>query len=204
MNISKRYNKKVSKEILKKQLNKLLLSMAILAIVFIINNINTTYTNKATSTIKTTLNYKVNLNDKRIKDFQKAVTTFNIINITDNYDTPIQGTLHRKHSSNQEGIDIIAYEEFVKSVSSGEVIEVNKKNTGIEVKILHGDIKSVYSRMEKVSVKEGEKVSKGYIIGSMGDISRKNIYLQFEMWKDNKPIDPLEYIKINDKTPLSY
>ena len=204
MNINKRYRKNLSKNIYKKQFIKLFISILIILLVLLINNINTAYTKKGITIIKKTLNYELDMNDKRIKDIKKAVTALSIKVSDEKYSTPIQGTLYKKYSEDDNGIDIIAYEEFVKSIGNGEVIEVNKKSNGIEIKVLHGDIKAIYSKLEKVNVKKGEKIIKGHILGSMGDVSKKNKQLHFEMWKDNKSLNPLEYLESNNKTPLSY
>lgn len=192
----------------KKQHRKLLLKISLSIIILLslitIKKVDTTYTNETIRIVKKTLNYEFKINDKKIKEFKKVVATFSTVNTTNNYSIPIQGTLYKKYSEDNEGIDIIAYEEYVKSIAEGKVVNVTKKSTGIDVKIVHDEITSVYSKMEKVNVKKGEKVLKGHIVGSMGDVSSKNKKLHFQIWKNDKATNPLEYIEVNDKKPLSY
>ena len=202
--MNRRYRRKLSKKTYKNLLIKVSISIFILLLVAGSNYIDSKITNEFTDIVTKTMNYDLKLNDKRILNLKKAITSFNVIHESQEYTTPIEGTLYKKYSENKTGIDVLVYEEFVKSIGVGEVISVNEKDKGIEIKILHGDIEAVYFNMEKSNVKKGEKVLKGHIIGSMGDVSKKNKYFHFEIWKDKERVDPLEYIKSNDKTPLSY
>ena len=185
-------------------LRKTILSVVILLLVMISNNIDTEWTNKFSLVVRETLDYDLKLNDKRILNAVKVITAFNIVTDTDEYISPIQGTLYKKFNDTKTGIDVLVYEEFVKPIGSGEIINVAKKKDGLQAVVSHGHIKSVYSKMEKSNVKKGEKVSKGHIIGSMGELSKENKYLHFEIWENDLRVDPLTYIKINDKIPLSY
>lgn len=189
---------------MKKIYKKMIWSSIILSIIILSNNIDSFYTNEFIEIVEKTINYNLKLNDKRLIDLKDAITTFNITTESKEYITPIEGTIYKKYSKDHKGIDVLVYEEFVKAINFGEVIRVDEKQDGIEVLISHGEINAVYSNMNKSNVKKGEKIVKGHIVGSMGDISKKDKYFYFEIWKDKLRIDPLEYIKTNNKTPLSY
>ena len=190
--------------IMRKTYKKISISIALLITVILSNNIDSAYTNRFMDIVRQTINYDLKLNDKRLIGLKDAITSFNVTTESKEYITPIEGTLYKKYSEKHQGIDVLVYEEFVKSINTGEVIKVEEKAEGTEVLISHGEITAVYSNMEKSNVVKGEKIVRGHIVGSMGDVSKKNKYFYFEMWKDKSRIDPLEYIKTNDKTPLSY
>jgi hypothetical protein len=58
--------------------------------------------------------------------------------------------------------------------------------------------------MENVQVKKGQKVKKGDIIGYMGDSGNAyGKHLHFEVWKDNKRINPTFYLT-QDFLSISY
>lgn len=202
--MNRKYRRKLSKKTYKKLLIKIGVSIFMFLLVAISSYIDSEVTNQFTEVITKTINYDLKLNDKRVLNLKKTITSFNVIPESKEYKTPIEGTFYKRYSESKSGIDILVYEEFVKSIGVGEVISVDEKEKGFDVKVSHGDIEAVYSNIEKSNVKKGERVLKGHIIGSMGDISKKNKYFHFEIWKDNKNVDPLEYIKTNDKTPLSY
>lgn len=202
--MNKKYRDRLAMTTYKRQLSKSMWSIMIFFIVMTSNNIDSEWTNKFSLAVRKTLDYDLRLNDKRILKMVKTITAFNIVTDSDEYMSPIQGTLYKKFNDTKTGIDVLVYEEFVKSVGSGEIIRVAEKDDGLEVVISHGNLKSVYGRMKKSNVKKGEKVTKGHIIGSMGEVTKENKYLHFEMWENKSRVDPLTYIKVNDKIPLSY
>lgn len=99
----------------------------------------------------------------------------------------------------EEGDNVFAaYDGTVESVSYN-VLEGNK------VVIDHGEgIKSIYySLNEDNLVTEGETVTKGQTIGTMGITATKQMSegpnVQFIVTEDEKIIDPYEYLDIGDK-----
>lgn len=100
------------------------------------------------------------------------------------------------------GIDYAAEEgEKVNSVWDGTVHRVYKDMLwGYSVEIKHsGDIFSVYRNLKKnILVKEGEKVSKGQAIASVGSSAavekREKPHLHFELWTGGETINPESYI----------
>ncbi len=105
------------------------------------------------------------------------------------------------------GIDIAAdIGTPVKAAMEGTVTEVisNDPKLGIVVIIDHGGgIKSLYGNLNSdKSTKKGTHVKKGQVIGAVGKTAPYEIedppHLHFEVLKDNKNIDPQQYLpKIN-------
>jgi len=85
----------------------------------------------------------------------------------------------------------------LKAIFAGKVIFAGyKKGYGNMIIIDHGmDYYSVTSRIEKISVKEGDIIGEGDVIGTAGDIAtlfEKGLY--FEIRHGTEPVDPLEWI----------
>lgn len=102
-----------------------------------------------------------------------------------------------------EGIDIVAdIATPVKAIESGEVIEVkNDPRYGYIVIIDHGQgYESIYCNLSTLDmVTIGKKVDKGQVISGVGNTSlfeiKDNPHLHFELIKDGKIVNPVEYIK---------
>ena len=100
------------------------------------------------------------------------------------------------------GVDYQADEGTdVTSVWDGTVQKVYKDMLwGYTVEILHdGNIYSVYKNLKKgISVKEGDMVKKGQVIGKVGNSAavekREEPHLHFELWTNGEPINPESYI----------
>lgn len=102
-----------------------------------------------------------------------------------------------------EGIDIAAdIASPVKAIESGEVIEVkNDPRYGYIVIIDHGQgYESIYCNLSTLDmVTIGKKVNKGQVISGVGNTAlfeiKDNPHLHFELIKDGKIVNPVEYIK---------
>ena len=111
---------------------------------------------------------------------------------------PINGTMEYHRGIDIEaniGIPIIA-------VMDGEVIEGGEEYTyGKYLKINHGNgLVTVYANCSKLIVKRGQKVKKGDIIGRVGETKdSQNPHLHFEIIKDGKAVNPLDYIDVPQK-----
>lgn len=129
------------------------------------------------------------------------------------------------YSNNHSGIDLVGENYTIDSIichSDGVIIEIqdgltNKKgSTGIisygnYLKIDHQNgYKTLYAHMGKgIPFKKGDKVKKGQVIGIMSDSGNAyGKHLHFEVYKNNKRVNPQEYINKdfsnNDVSILKY
>ena len=100
------------------------------------------------------------------------------------------------------GIDIKAKRGTpVCASESGTIDSITETaNKGIEITIVHkDDYKTVYSNLStKEMVKVGQKVEKGRVISGIGNIASFEYsepdHLHFEIYKNNKPINPLDVL----------
>lgn len=108
------------------------------------------------------------------------------------------------------GIDIVGYKsqlDYIVAHSDGTVVEYRNNyattdktgnSYGNYVKIKHNDgYYTLYAHMgyKTVTVKKGDTVKKGQVIGYMGNTGySKGGHLHFEVWKDGNRINPTPYI----------
>ncbi len=92
------------------------------------------------------------------------------------------------------GIDIITNpNESIKVIFDGEVVglrHINGYNWMAIVK--HGDYYTVYSKMVKVNISKGDKLTRGQIIGSTAE----NGHFHFEIWHKKIKLNPAKWVKI--------
>ncbi len=98
-----------------------------------------------------------------------------------------------------KGINIQAVPgQAVMAARSGRVVfySANLGNYGKTLIIDHGDgLRSVYSRVAEISVRPGENVQRGALVGRVGNCTKdKNSYLHFEIRKGALPQNPLFYL----------
>jgi hypothetical protein len=115
-----------------------------------------------------------------------------------------------KYSNNHQAIDLVGINHTLDSITShsdGVVVMIqtgrknNKGSTGNEsygnfIKIKHNNnFYTLYAHLEYVTVKLNDSVKKGQIIGYMGDSGNAyGKHLHFEVWKNNKRINPTSYL----------
>ena len=100
------------------------------------------------------------------------------------------------------GIDIIAKQGTpVKASESGKIVEISSnEQEGIKIIIEHKDgYKTVYSNLSTTKmVQEGQNITKGQTISGIGKTAtfeyEESDHLHFEMYKDEKTINPLNII----------
>ena len=96
------------------------------------------------------------------------------------------------------GIDIAAeFGQDVKAISHGVVTAITwVRGMGNVVIINHfGGYFSVYSHLSQIVVKIDDEVTMGQVIGNVGDSgSLQGPILHFEIWKDNKVLNPEEWL----------
>ncbi len=115
--------------------------------------------------------------------------------------TPIKGIITQSFNPKKRhlGVDVVAKEnEAVKAVLDGTVaLSSWTSETGYVIALLHEhNLFSVYKHNSVLLKKQGAKVSAGEaiaIIGNSGELST-GPHLHFELWHNNKPINPEQYI----------
>ncbi len=73
--------------------------------------------------------------------------------------------------------------------------EVNRSGYGREVVVSHGfGYSTRYAHLQKILVKEGEKVKRGQIVGTLGSSGRSTgPHLHYEVRMNNAPLNPMYY-----------
>ena len=87
----------------------------------------------------------------------------------------------------------------VKAITDGTVLHAEwSANTGYNLVVVHqGETVSVYKHNGVLFKKQGETVTAGEIIASVGNTGElsSGSHLHFELWKQGKPVNPQQYIK---------
>ena len=65
------------------------------------------------------------------------------------------------------------------------------------IRIRHSNgLETVYAHCHSLSVVTGQKVTRGQVIGIIGSSGRSSgPHLHFEVWKNGKRVNPLNYVK---------
>jgi murein DD-endopeptidase MepM/ murein hydrolase activator NlpD len=129
--------------------------------------------------------------------------------------SPLEGEIYREFTMDDlvyyesigewrvhKGIDIKPKDTLmVESALAGKVESIkNSELTGTEIVIDHGNnIKTLYSNLVSVDVKEGDQVQQGQTIGNIGKTasieSADGAHLHFELFVEGKNVNPMDYIK---------
>lgn len=114
---------------------------------------------------------------------------------------PASGTLIGRFSSNgslNKGIDIAGnLGQPVLAASSGSVVYAGSglRGYGELVIIKHSDTYvSAYGHNRRLMVREGQQVKVGQAIAEMGSTGTDQVKLHFEIRRQGKPVDPLQYL----------
>ena len=106
-----------------------------------------------------------------------------------------------------EGMDFTApIGTPVLATGDGEVLETQSTGAqGVRVVIDHGQgYKTVYAHLDKFTVKKGQQVSRGELIGKVGNSGMSTApHLHYEVHKNGKPVDPINYF-FNELSPAAY
>jgi murein DD-endopeptidase MepM/ murein hydrolase activator NlpD len=102
------------------------------------------------------------------------------------------------------GIDLASKKNTpILAAQGGTVIYAGREFRGYGRMIMiesNGGWATLYAHMEKILVQEGQKVSKGQIVGAMGRTGHATgVHLHFEIRKDRGPIDPLPLLPNGNK-----
>jgi lipoprotein NlpD len=114
---------------------------------------------------------------------------------------PTRGRLLRRfqpNSTGKKGIDIGGHnEQPVKAAANGKVVYVGSGLVGYGRLIIvkhNENLLSAYGHNSKLLVTEGEHVTAGQMIAKMGSSGTNRTGLYFEIRKDGKPVNPLQYL----------
>jgi septal ring factor EnvC (AmiA/AmiB activator) len=96
------------------------------------------------------------------------------------------------------GIYISATSDFrVKSVRQGRVVKIlsMESGSGYEVTVASGNSYFFYGQIYKVSVKPGQTVQRGQIIGELSSQKEDNNFLLFSIYKHGKEINEENFLR---------
>ena len=112
-----------------------------------------------------------------------------------------------RNSGFHNGVDLVKYyssTDYILAHTDGVVVEArdglgNMKGSnsyGNYIKLSHNGWYTLYAHLNKgLKVKLGDKVSKGTVIGYMGNSGNSyGTHLHFEVWRGNTRIDPTPYL----------
>ena len=113
-----------------------------------------------------------------------------------------------KTLQSHQGVDYTIPEgSRVFATADGVVRNVSSRSStqGRTVVIDHGfNFKTVYAHMNEATVKKGQKVKRGDLIGYIGNTGLSTgPHLHYEVRKNDKPLDPVNFY-FNDLTPDEY
>jgi murein DD-endopeptidase MepM/ murein hydrolase activator NlpD len=107
-----------------------------------------------------------------------------------------------------DGIDLTAPRGTrIYATADGVVVQARYTTGGYGRKILidHGfGYKTLYGHCYKILVEPGQKVKRGEVIGLVGSTGLSAApHLHYEVWVNNRPVDPINYYA-NDLSPEEY
>ena len=117
------------------------------------------------------------------------------------WEWPTNGKLTSPFSeaADKKGIEILGLEgQEIRSTLNGKVIYVGEDLAGYgKLTIIkhENDILSVYGHQQSILVTEGQAVQAGESIGTMGGTGTDVVKLLFEIRKNGKSIDPMNFLK---------
>ncbi|WP_420603509.1 M23 family metallopeptidase [Flagellimonas sp.] len=128
----------------------------------------------------------------------------NVENVGSLLFSPSNGTLSQTFDPKTKhfAVDVVAPKDSpVKSIADGTVLFAEWTSaTGYVIIIKHQDaLTSVYKHNGSLSKSQGDLVKAGEVIASIGNTGELTTgpHLHFELWKNGKPVNPLNYIDFN-------
>lgn len=111
---------------------------------------------------------------------------------------PARGTVIRKFSSTNKGIDIAGSRgQNVNAAASGQVVYSGNalRGYGNLIIINHdNEYLSAYAHNDMLLVKEGQRVKKGQVIAKMGSTDASRVMLHFEIRYRGNSVNPRKYL----------
>jgi lipoprotein NlpD len=119
--------------------------------------------------------------------------------LTLNFDWPMQGKVLRSFSpSHNKGIDIAGKQkQSVKATEAGTVVYGGQGLIGFGQLLIikhNAFYLSAYANNSQLLVKKGQYVQKGQLIAEVGKAGIKRSSLHFEIRKNGKPLNPLNFL----------
>ncbi len=203
---------------LEKLILQTFISFVVVALLMLIANIDTKFTNYISTGVKNTMEWNVDLS-KAIETFSnfknlipnaKKSIGINSFNADEGFIMPVEGVItssfgvriHPVFNTEKmhNGVDIDSQIGMpIKASISGKVIETGEDSlNGKYIKIENGQYLTIYAHCSLINVKEDDFVKQGDIIGEVGDTGlTSGPHLHFEVHENGTPIDPVE--KIDNK-----
>jgi len=196
------------------------ISLVAIAAVLLVNNINIGIANTISDGIRTTINWNMDFS-KVLGTFRNignivpeakenlGVAQVGIESFEDSpsFIFPVEGEITSEYGERihpvfktvrmHTGIDIdAAIGTPIKSSTAGTVTTVGEDETnGKYVSVRSGKYDVIYAHCYKITVKEGQKVQQGEIIGETGDTGiTSGPHLHFEIQEAGKPVSPMEML----------
>lgn len=200
---------KNSSKILKKLVKKGTIAISILLVLLLLKVLNIKTTNTLIVSVKNAINYEFSIVDDSKRIFNKAknlldnshkvLEVFNLGEVH-KFPAPVQGEIHKEFQNDvNNGIDIQSDDDHEpRAIAEGIVKEVIlTDNKGYYVTIESDEFDFTYGYLSKAYVTMGDRVAQGDLIGYLGTNKDGYKYLRFEVIKDGKYINPLNYIEID-------
>lgn len=141
----------------------------------------------------------VNLTDSLlmglIQDRMTVCLPLDYLKINSSYGTRIDPI--QKCKKFHDGIDLHCSHSYVYSMMPGiiKAVSYSNKGYGNHVIIEHGNIQCLYGHLSMISVREGELVSAGTIVGISGSTGKSTgEHLHIQLKRGNKSVDPKPFI----------
>jgi len=156
------------------------------------------------------INFEKTLEDSLLREQVEAEEKFNFFGYTnvDNqsiekllFFLPVKGLITESFNIEDEhyGVDVVTKEnELIKSTLNGVVVMSSwTSETGHVIAIQHeNNLLSVYKHNSALLKDQGERVEAGEAIAIIGNSGKwsSGPHLHFELWYNNNPVDPEQYI----------
>lgn len=120
------------------------------------------------------------------------------------YAAPVNGKIYQDYGLNKSGdtsfynhgLDIMSNTQSVKSISDGKVTQVGSNEKLSNYVVVERDGKTIiYGKINEAFVGEGDKISKGDIIGALNE---ENMLLHIEVWEDGESVNPSKLFDMNE------
>lgn len=134
----------------------------------------------------------------KLLEIENAVLKNNVHYLTSDYKTRIEDR------NNHNGMDFIGKNrstDYVIAIADGVVVtSAYSSNAGYYVEIVHDNkfiTRYLYMRKDSLTVKKGDKVEKGQVLGYIGNSGDSNgAHLHFAVYNSKRqPQDPLPYLR---------